>query len=91
MFNNLDSILHSQTRLAIISILMGVEEAEFTALKEITKVSAGNLSLQLDKLKENEYITIQKDFKNKYPVTKCRITKKEFLHLSIMLKPLKNI
>ena len=50
MFNNLDSILHSQTRLAIISILMGVEEAEFTALKEITKVSAGNLSLQLDKL-----------------------------------------
>ena len=54
MFNNLDSILHSQTRLAIISILMGVEEAEFTALKEITKVSAGNLSLQLDKLKENE-------------------------------------
>ena len=49
MFNNLDSILHSQTRLAIISILMGVEEAEFTALKEITKVSAGNLSLQLDR------------------------------------------
>lgn len=76
MFNDLDSILHSQTRLAIVSILMGVEEAEFTALKEITKVSAGNLSLQLDKLKENEYITIQKNFKNKYPVTKCRITKK---------------
>ena len=64
MFNDLDSILHSQTRLAIISTLMGVEEAEFTALKEITKVSAGNLSLQLDKLKENEYITIQKYFKN---------------------------
>lgn len=76
MYNDLDSILHSQTRLAVISTLMGVDEAEFTALKEITKVSAGNLSLQLDKLKENGYITIQKSFNNKYPVTKCRITKK---------------
>ena len=75
MFNELDPILHSQHRLAIISILMGVEEAEFTAIKEMTNVSAGNLSLQLDKLKEHGYITIEKSFKNKYPVTKCRITK----------------
>ena len=89
MFNDLDSILHSQTRLAIISILMGVEEAEFTALKEFTKVSAGNLSLQLDKLKENEYITIQKEFKNKYPVTKCRITKKGILAFEHYVETLK--
>jgi DNA-binding transcriptional ArsR family regulator len=58
MFNDLDPILHSQLRLAIISTLMGVEEAEFTAIKEMTKASAGNLSLQLDKLKENGYVTI---------------------------------
>ncbi|MFN9978371.1 MAG: winged helix-turn-helix domain-containing protein, partial [bacterium] len=67
-------VLHSQLRLAIISILMGVEEAEFKALKEITKASAGNLSLQLDKLKEHNYITVNKHLKNKYTVTKCRIT-----------------
>ncbi len=89
MFNELDSILHSQTRLAIISTLMGVEEAEFTALKEITKVSAGNLSLQLDKLKENKYITIQKAFKNRYPVTKCRITKKGILAFEHYVETLK--
>ena len=58
---------------------MGVEEAEFTALKEMTRATAGNLSLQLDKLKEHNYIGIEKGFKNKYPVTKCRITKKGIL------------
>ncbi len=76
MFKDLDAILHSQLRLAIVSTLMGVEEAEFTALKEVTKASSGNLSLQLDKLKEHGYITIEKSFKNKYPVTRCRITPK---------------
>ena len=76
MFDDLDTILHSQLRLAVISILMSVEEAEFTALKAMTKATAGNLSLQLDKLKEHNYITIKKGFKNNYPVTKCRITKK---------------
>lgn len=76
MFKALDPILHSQLRLAIVSYLLGVEEAEFTALKEITNVSAGNLSLQLDKLKEEGYIVIEKGFKNKYPVTKCKITRK---------------
>lgn len=76
MFKNLDPILHSQLRLAIVSTLMGLEEAEFTALKEVTNVSAGNLSLQLDKLKKHEYITVEKSFKNNYPVTKCRITQK---------------
>ncbi|OYU83853.1 MAG: transcriptional regulator [Flavobacterium sp. BFFFF2] len=89
MFNDLDPILHSQLRLAIISILMGVEEAEFTAIKEMTKASAGNLSLQLDKLKENGYVTIEKSFKNKYPVTKCRITNKGILAFENYVKVLK--
>lgn len=75
MFNTLDPILHSQLRLAIISILMGLESAEFVYLKEQTAASAGNLSLQLDKLKEAKYISIKKSFKNNYPVTICAITK----------------
>lgn len=76
MFNDLDPLLHSQLRLAIISLLIGLEEAEFVYLKEKTTTSAGNLSLQLDKLKKAEYIQITKGFKGKYPVTTCKITTK---------------
>ena len=75
MFKTLDPILHSQIRLAIISILMGLESAEFVYLKEQTKASSGNLSLQLDKLKEAKYIAVKKTYKNNYPVTICSITK----------------
>lgn len=74
MFKELDPILHSQLRLAIVSLLIGLEEAEFVYLKEKTNTSAGNLSLQLDKLKKAGYITITKGFKGNYPVTTCKIT-----------------
>lgn len=75
MFNDLDPLLHSQLRLAVISLLISVESAEFTFLKEKTKSTAGNLSVQLDKLSEAGYITIEKSFKGKKPLTTCRITK----------------
>lgn len=74
MFSDLDPLLHSQLRLAVISILISVESAEFTFLKEKTKSTAGNLSVQLDKLSEAKYITVEKSFKGKKPVTTCRIT-----------------
>ncbi len=74
MFKDLDPILHSQLRLAIISLLIGLEKAEFVYLKEKTNTSAGNLSLQLDKLKKAGYVTITKGFKGNYPVTTCKIT-----------------
>lgn len=76
MLNELDPILHSQLRLAVVSLLVGLEEAEFVYIKEKTKATAGNLSLQLDKLKQAGYIEINKSFKNNYPVTRCKITKK---------------
>lgn len=72
---DLDPLLHSQLRLGIISLLMSVESAEFTYLKEKTNSTAGNLSVQLDKLSEAGYITIDKTFKGKKPLTTCRITK----------------
>jgi hypothetical protein len=75
MFKDLDPLLHSQLRLAIISLLVGVKHAEFTYLKEQTNSSAGNLSVQLQKLKEADYINIEKSFKDNYPQTVCRITK----------------
>lgn len=76
MFENLDPLLHSQLRLAIVSILITVKEAEFAYLKEQTQASSGNISVQLDKLSEANYIKVEKTFKGKYPLTRCSITKK---------------
>ena len=76
MFKELDPILHSQLRLAVTSLLIGVKEAEFTFLKEKTNATAGNLSVQIQKLKEAGYIEVQKQFKDNYPQTVCRITPK---------------
>lgn len=72
----LDPLLHSQLRLAIMSILMGVESADFTYIKEKTEATAGNLSVQLEKLSDAEYLTITKSFKGKRPNTSCKITRK---------------
>lgn len=76
MFKELDPVLHSQLRLAIVSLLISVDDAEFTFLKEKTGATSGNLSVQLDKLKTEGYIEIQKSFRNNYPLTVCKITKK---------------
>ncbi len=76
MFKDLDPILHSQLRLAIISLLIGVKEAEFNYLKEKTNATAGNLSVQISKLKEAGYIEVVKQYKDNYPQTICRITPK---------------
>ncbi|HUR66045.1 MAG TPA: transcriptional regulator [Chitinophagaceae bacterium] len=75
MFKDLDPILHSQLRLAVISLLISVKEAEFTFLKEKTNATAGNLSVQIQKLKDAGYIDVTKQFKDNYPQTICKITK----------------
>lgn len=74
MFKKLDPLLHSELRLAIMSILLNVEEADFVYLKTETEASSGNLSVQLEKLSEAKYIEIEKLFENKKPRTICRIT-----------------
>ena len=76
MFKELDPILHSQLRLAVVSLLISVKEAEFTFLKEKTNSTAGNLSVQINKLKEVGYIDVVKQFKDNYPQTTCKITPK---------------
>ena len=76
MFPDLDPLLHSQVRLAIMSILVGVEKAEFSYLLENIKTTKGNLSFQLSKLDDAGYINIIKSFKGKYPLTTCEITDK---------------
>ena len=76
MFKELDPILHSQLRLAVVSLLIGIKEAEFTFIKEKTGATAGNLSVQLGKLKDAGYIDVTKQFKDTYPLTLCKITRK---------------
>ncbi|MFN8256137.1 MAG: transcriptional regulator [Bacteroidales bacterium] len=76
MFKELDPILHSQVRLAIMSLLMNVKFAEFGFLLENINTTKGNLSFQLTKLKEAEYINIKKSFKGNYPLTTCEVTQK---------------
>jgi len=75
MFKDLDPLLHSQLRLAIISILATVESADFNYLKEQTQATSGNLSVQINKLKEAGYIEVKKKFRGNYPHTICKITK----------------
>ena len=70
----LDPLLHSQLRLAVMSILMNVEEADFVYLKEKTESTAGNLSVQLDKLSSAGYISVEKGRSGKRPRTTCAIT-----------------
>ena len=76
MLKELNPLLHSELRLGIISILISVEEADFVYLKQETKATAGNLSVQIDKLSKAEYIEVTKTFKGKMPCTLCRITPK---------------
>lgn len=75
-FVDLDPLLHSQLRLAIISLLVSVKEADFTYIQEATNATNGNLSVQITKLKDAEYIEVNKSFENNYPKTTCKITKK---------------
>lgn len=74
MFNELDPILHSQLRLAVMSLLISVKEADFTFIREKTNSTAGNLSVQVQKLKDAGYIEVNKQFKDNYPLTTCKIT-----------------
>lgn len=76
MFKKLDPLLHSELRLAIVSLLVTLEEADFVYLKEKTKATAGNLSVQIEKLSQAGYIQVEKGFNGKKPRTVCSLTEK---------------
>lgn len=73
-FEALDPLLHSQLRLAVMSLLISVESADFVYIKEQTGATAGNLSVQIDKLSSAGYISVEKKFEGKKPKTTCKIT-----------------
>ena len=90
VFKDLDPILHSQLRLATMSILISIDEADFVFIREKTGATAGNLSVQIEKLKETGYVDVTKSFKGKMPCTTCRITKKGIAAFEEYVEVLKN-
>ncbi|HYX08757.1 MAG TPA: transcriptional regulator [Bacteroidales bacterium] len=76
MFKDLDPLLHSQLRLSIMSLLLGLQEADFNYLKKNTGATSGNISVQIDKLQQAGYIEVRKTFKGKMPQTICKISAK---------------
>jgi DNA-binding HxlR family transcriptional regulator len=75
-FNELDPVLSTPARLAIVSVLVKVKQADFNYLMEITKTTQGNLSHQLKRLSDEGYINIEKTVKGNYPQTICKLTPK---------------
>ena len=74
MLKPLNPLLHSELRLAVMSLLMGIDEADFVYLREQTGATAGNLSVQIDKLSTAGYIEVEKGFQGKRPRTTCKLT-----------------
>lgn len=75
MFKELNPLLHSELRLAVMSVLVSVESADFVFLRQQTGATAGNLSVQIDKLSKAGYIGVEKTFRGRMPCTTCRITR----------------
>ena len=89
-FQPLDPLLHSELRLAVMSLLISSEDAEFPYIKEQTGATAGNLSVQVDKLSAAGYIEVEKTFKGKRPCTVCRITPKGLQAFETYVKALQS-
>ncbi len=89
MYSDLDPIIHSPLRLAIISMLMASEKVEFTHIMEETKAAAGNISIQIKNLEDAGYIKVKKTFKNNYPKTLLSITNKGVKAFEIYVNNLK--
>lgn len=90
MYKDLDPLLHSQLRLAIMSLLVKSRKLDFTTIKDDTKSTAGNLSIQLKKLKAVNYIEINKSFKNNYPLTEVVLTQIGLVAFENYVNSLKN-
>lgn len=89
-FEDLDPLLHNQLRLSVISLLMTVEQAEFSWLQSEIGATSGNLSVQLTKLQKADYISINKQFKDNKPCTTCELTKKGILAFEQYVKTLES-
>jgi DNA-binding transcriptional ArsR family regulator len=67
-------MIHEPARLMILAVLYAVTEADFLYMQNECGLTQGNLSSHLSKLEQGRYVSIQKTFKGKYPLTICRLT-----------------
>lgn len=88
-FAPLDPVLHNQLRLAVVSLLVGLDSADFTFLLEKTGATRGNLSVQITNLKDAGYITVKKTFKDNYPNTRCSLSAKGLKAFESYVKAIK--
>lgn len=72
----LDDVIHGRLRLGIMAYLADAEAADFTELKDVLEATQGNLSIHLRKLEEAGYVSIDKSFVNRRPLTRVRMTAK---------------
>ncbi len=75
-YQQLDDIIHSRIRLAIMSVLVSVDEAEFTFLRDKVNATDGNLSTHLKKLEDAGYVAVNKSFINRKPLSRYLLTQK---------------
>lgn len=87
----LDPVIHGKLRLALLSLLAGVSEAEFTWLREKTGSTDGNLGAQLTKLEEAGYLSVEKKFVARKPMTLYRMTEKGREALTEYIQALKQL
>ncbi len=87
----LDPVVHGRLRLALLSLLSGVEQAEFTWLRAKTQATDGNLGAQLLKLEEAGYVTVKKKFVLRKPQTVYRITEAGRRALAEYVRALKQL
>ncbi len=86
-----DPVIHSPVRIAIMSTLISVLDADFLYLKKITKASDGNLSSHISKLEKNGFLTTTKSFLGKKPHSNYKITKKGRTAFQTYLKALEDL
>lgn len=75
-YQQIDDVIHSRIRTAIMAVLISVDEAEFTFIREKINATDGNLSVHLKKLEDNHYIKVTKEFIDRKPVSRYKITTK---------------
>ncbi len=90
MFKSLDPLLHSQLRLAIMSLLVSEEKTDFNNIKTVTKATSGNISVQIQKLEKAGYLKVKKSFNNNYPKTELILTQKGLKAFEQYVNALKN-
>ncbi|MGH2574271.1 MAG: winged helix-turn-helix domain-containing protein [Ignavibacteria bacterium] len=90
-YQQIDDVIHSRLRTAIMAVLISVEEAEFTFIRDKINATDGNLSVHLKKLEDHKYISVTKKFIDRKPASIYKITAKGRKAFEVYIKKLESI